>query len=440
MFELAARGGALVPAALGFALLLLLIAVLRVHAFLSLTVAALVTGVLARGALEPALASYAKGFGETAASVGLLIALGAVLARLLADAGVTEVLVERLLGRVSARGVPWAMAAVSALIGLPMFFEVGLLLLMPLIVLVASRSGLPLLRVGMPALAALSAMHGLVPPHPGPLVALQTLGADLGLTLALGISLALPAIALAGPGLLRVTRADQRITAARVPEADMKRPRPSFAWALTLVLMPVALMMLRAAAELAPLPVTMRALLADAGRPVCALLIPLLLALVSLSAGPGGARSAVEQALPATASILLIVAAGGGFKQTLIDCGLAQVAAQTLRDTALSPLLLGWLLALAVRVATGSATVATITASGVLVGVAAQLGSVDRALLVLAIGSGSLFFSHVNDAGFWLVKECFGLSLQDTVRTWSLLESVLSVTGLLLALALQLAT
>jgi GntP family gluconate:H+ symporter len=438
--------GRLVPAALlGIAVLVVLIVRFKLHPFLALTLGSLTVGGIAGVAMSDVMDSYTKGFGSTAAGVGILIALGAMFGKLLADSGGADEIVDTIVGRSSTRALPWAMAGVGAVIGLPMFFEIGLVLLMPVIFLVARRSGLSLVRVGIPALAGLSAMHGLVPPHPGPLVAIDALKADLGITLGLGILVAIPTVAVAGPWFARLA---SRWVDVPAPELFEARPeaatrRPSFGTTLFTVLTPVALMMGKALADvLAGKDTPARAVLDFLGTPLVALLIAVILAMFTLGRGAGmGVKevgSSLEASLGPIAGIVLIVAAGGGFKQTLVDTGIGRLVADWIAQSGLSVLLLAWLVAVLIRLATGSATVATVTASGILAPLASGMSTTEVSLMVLAIGAGSVFFSHVNDAGFWLVKEYFGMKVGQTVKTWSLMETVLSVTGLGLVLLLNL--
>jgi gluconate:H+ symporter, GntP family len=440
--------GRLVPAALiGIALIILLITKFKVHPFLGLTVGSLAVAAVAGVPMTDAVDSFTKGFGSTAAGVGTLIALGAMFGKLLADSGGADEIVDTIVGRSSSRTLPWAMAGVGALIGLPMFFEIGLVLLMPVIFLVARRSGLSVVRVGIPALAGLSAMHGLVPPHPGPLVAIDALKANLGLTLGLGVLVAIPTVALAGP--LFAKYADRWVSLP-APEAedeargDARLLRPGFGITVATVLLPVALMLGKALVDIfATKGTALRTTFDFLGTPLIALLIAVFVAMFTLGRGAGmGLREttrSIEQSLPPIAGILLIVAAGGGFKQTLIDTGIGGMVATWVENSGLSVLLLAWLVAVLIRLATGSATVATVTASGILAPLVTHLSTGETSLLVLAIGSGSLFFSHVNDAGFWLVKEYFGLSVGQTIKSWSLMETAISVSGLVFVLVLNLA-
>ncbi|WP_433468873.1 GntP family permease [Spirillospora sp. CA-128828] len=450
-----ASSGRLVPAALaGIALIVVLITYFKVHPFLSLTLGSLLVGAVAGLPMADAVDAFVKGFGDTAAGVGALIAFGAMFGKLLADSGGADQIVDTIIGRTGRRFLPWAMALVGALIGLPMFFEIGLVLLVPVILLVARRSQLSIITVGIPALAGLSAMHGLVPPHPGPLVAIDALKADLGLTLGLGILVALPTIALSGPVFARyasrwvnvatpqlyVTDADD---GKDTPDEGEPRRRPSFPVTLVTVLLPVVLMLGKAVADIAlDEGGQVRTVLDNLGTPLVALLIAVVVAMFTLGLGAGMDREAISrslaQSLPPIAGPLLIVAAGGGFKQTLVSTGIGELVADWVKDSGFSVLFLAWLVAVLIRLATGSATVATVTAAGILAPLVTSLDSGETSLLVLAIGSGSLFFSHVNDAGFWLVKEYFGLSVGQNIKTWSLMETVISVCGLVFVLLLNL--
>jgi GntP family gluconate:H+ symporter len=482
----AGTGQLIVAALIGIAVIVLLITRLAVHPFLSLTVGSLVVGAVATMPMADTVTSFSTGVGSTVASVGLLIALGAMFGRLLADSGGADQIVDTIVGRAGVRTLPWAMALVGALIGLPMFFEIGLVLLMPVILLVSVRSGLSLMRVGIPALAGLSAMHGLVPPHPGPLIAIAAVKANLGITLGLGVLIAIPTIIIAGPlfskfaarwvdveapatfmtereaalvgsgagsGAGGTGRFTESTTGATTTgggtggtadaDAGTTGRRPSFGITLFTVLLPVVLMMAKALVDIfGSKGDTLYTVLDFIGTPLIALLIAVVVAMFTFGRGTGMDTRAVagslEKALPPIAGIVLIVAAGGGFKQTLIDTGIGQVISNAVKGSSISVLLLAWIVAVLIRVATGSATVATVTASGVLAPLAAGLSTSHVSLLVLAIGSGSLFFSHVNDAGFWLVKEYFGISVVQNLKTWSAMETLLSVTGIVLVLAVGL--
>jgi len=437
-----------VATVVGIAVIVLLITVLKLHPFLSLTIGSLVVALVAGENLADAIESFTTGFGDTAAGVGTLIALGAMFGKLLADSGGADEIVDTIVGRSSGRSLPWAMALVGALIGLPMFFEIGLVLLMPVILLVARRSGQSVIRIGIPTLAGLSVMHGLVPPHPGPLVAIDALNADLGVTLGLGVLIAIPTAIIAGPVFGKIAARWVDVPAPHLfdrPEEQQRPDRPSFPVTLATVLLPVVLMLAKALADILVDDETQptRQVVDIVGTPLIALLIAVLVALLTLGRGAKMTRAevakSVESGLPPIAGILLIVAAGGGFKQTLVDTGVGTVVADWVASSGMSILLLAWLVAVVIRLATGSATVATVTTAGILAGpLVSQLSTGETSLLVLAIGSGSLFFSHVNDAGFWLVKEYFGLTVGQNIKTWSLMETVISVSGLVFVLLLSL--
>jgi GntP family gluconate:H+ symporter len=475
----------IVAALLGIATVVVLITVLKVHPFVSLILGSAVLGVVAGVSPTDIITSFTTGLGSTTGSVGLLIALGAMIGGLLTASGGADRVVTAIVDRVGPRGLPWAMGGVAALIGIPLFFEIGVVLLIPIVLLVARRSSQPVLRVGIPALAGLSVLHGFIPPHPGPLVAIANLKADLGLVLIFGLIVAIPSVIIAGPvfgsyisGRIRVAqpavlagvsvgagretgttgsaglgpdddRRDvdlgQPIDASRgTGPGDRPRRQPGLRATVVTILLPIVLMLIRAVVELTiDNPDNGLQKVTDVlGNPPVALLIGLLVAMFTLGTAVGFGRERINSvtggALPAIAGILLIVAAGGGFKQLLVDSGIGELIASWAKGASLSPLILGWLIAVAIRLATGSATVATITAAGIVAPLAAGLDRPTVALLALAVGAGSLFFSHVNDAGFWLVKEYFGMSVGQTIASWSVMETIISVVGLAGVLVLNL--
>lgn len=441
-------GRLILAAVAGFAVIIALITWLKVHPFLALTIGALGVGLAAGMDAAGALSSFTGGVGDTLGGVGVLIALGALYGKLLADSGGADRIVDTLVGRSSPRMLPWTMGLVGAVIGLPMFFEIGLVLLIPIIILVARRSALPLMRIAIPTLAGLSTMHALVPPHPGPLTAIETLDANLGLTLLYGVIIAIPTIIVAGP---LFSRYAAKWAPVPVPDlfttaddAGEERPRPSFAATLSSILLPVVLMMAKALTEVvvAEPSGAWWNVIDFMGTPAIALLITVIYGIFVLGVGSRMTRKAIsaslESSLPPIAGILLIVGAGGGFKQVLIDTGIGQVITSAVIDSGISVLMLGWVVAVLVRVATGSATVSIVTASGLMAPVAASLSAPETALLVLAIGAGSVFLSHVNDAGFWLVKQYLGTSLPQNFKTWSVLECLIAIVGLIGVLLLDL--
>ncbi|MFD5032603.1 gluconate:H+ symporter [Streptomyces sp. NPDC058405] len=432
----------------GIAVIVVLISVFKLHAFLALTIGSLALGAFAGAPLDKVIVSFSTGLGSTVAGVGVLIALGAILGKLLADSGGADQIVDTILAKASGRAMPWAMVLIASVIGLPLFFEVGIVLLIPVVLLVAKRGNYSLMRIGIPALAGLSVMHGLIPPHPGPLVAIDAIGANLGLTLALGVVVAIPTVIIAGPLFSKYAArwvdipAPERMVPQR-PSEDLQT-RPSFGATISTVLLPVVLMLAKALVDIVvDDPENRVQRVTDViGSPLIALLAAVLVGIFTLGRAAGFSKgrisATVEKSLAPIAGVLLIVAAGGGFKQTLIDAGVGQMILDISKDWSIPALLLAWLIAVAIRLATGSATVATISAAGLVAPLAADMSSTHTALLVLAIGAGSLFFSHVNDAGFWLVKEYFGMSVGQTLKTWSVMETIISVVGLGFVLLLSL--
>ncbi len=437
----------LVLAALaGIATIVLLIVWLKVHPFLSLMAG---SGVMALAAGVPyakLFNSFTTGLGSTISGVGLLITLGSVIGTLLVSSGGADVIVDTILSRTPVKRLPWAMALVAFIVGIPLFFEVGVVILIPVVMFAARRAKVPVVLFGIPALAGLSALHGLVPPHPGPLIAISALKANLGLTLAFGLIVAIPCVVLSGPVLGRIMA---RWVPHQVREDFLGHSpaegaqRPGFGASLSVVLLPVVLMLAATIAETTigtknPL----GAILGFVGTPLIALSITTVVAMFVFGYGLKKSRKEVDRLVGSSfgpiAGILLIVGAGGGFKQTLVDSHIADLLAKGLVEAALPPLLAGWIVAVVIRLATGSATVATITASGIMAPLAVGLTPTHTALMVLAIGAGSVFLSHVNDAGFWMVKEYFGLTVGETFKTWSLMETVLSVIGIASVMLLSL--
>ncbi|GAA3397388.1 gluconate:H+ symporter [Streptomyces roseoviridis] len=432
----------------GIAVIVLLITRFKLHAFLALTIGSLALGAFAGAPLADAVKSFTTGLGSTVAGVGVLIALGAILGKLLADSGGADQIVDTILAKASGRAMPWAMVLIASVIGLPLFFEVGIVLLIPVVLMVAKRGNYSLMRIGIPALAGLSVMHGLIPPHPGPLVAIDALGANLGVTLALGLLVAVPTVIIAGPLFSRWAArwvdvpAPEHMIPTR-PSEDLEK-RPGFGVTVATVLLPVVLMLVKALVDIVvDDPDNGLQKVTDViGSPLIALLAAVLVGLFTLGRAAGFTKerlsSTVEKSLAPIAGVLLIVGAGGGFKQTLIDIGVGQMILDFSENWSIPALLLAWLIAVAIRLATGSATVATISAAGLVAPLAEGMSTGEVSLLVLAIGAGSLFFSHVNDAGFWLVKEYFGLNVGQTIKTWSVMETIISVVGIVFVLLLSL--
>jgi len=438
-----------VAAIAGIVLAIVLIVRGRLHPFLALLVGAFAVGMFAGLPLADTAKAVQKGVGDIVGGTGLVVALGLSLGAMLHLSGAAASLATGALRVTGLKAAPWATLGIAIVIGLPLFFETGLVLLLPIVVAAAKamadaswtdeQRDAAKLRLIMPALAGLGVVHALVPPHPGPLLAVEALNASLGLTMLYGVLIAIPIAILAGPVLAKFVTPGVKLTEPVLSETVVDLPPPSRVISLFIVLLPIVLI---ATGELSKLVPSLKdsAVLAAAANPVLALLITNLLALPLLF-GRRLADATIQDAIwfetmGAAGAILLAIGAGGALKQVLVSAGLSDLLARVVMMYSISPLLLGWLVAVGIRLAAGSATVATITAVGVMPGVVAASGASPE-LVVLAIGAGSVFFSHVNDPGFWLVKGYMGTSTADTFKTWSLLETVISVAGLAMVAALS---
>ncbi|MDQ7912006.1 gluconate:H+ symporter [Pseudomonas sp. 102515] len=428
--------------------IVLLIGVTRLPPFLSILIGTFIAGLGAGLPAEAVAKAFSKGAGGILGEAGIIIALGSMLGALMAESGAADRIASTLLGLGKGRSLPWVMALVAMVIGLPLFFEVGLVLMVPIIFVMAQRSGQPLLRIAIPALAGMTTLHALLPPHPGPLIAVGALHADLGLTMLLGLAIAIPAVILAGPlygGWLsrRMTIQPPAELGALFSARDQGARQPGFGLSLLVILLPVLLMLGSTFAKVALDPHSGLAEgLKFLGEPLVALGLAVLAATVLLGWGSGMPRESVggvlRKGLAPIAALLLTIGAGGGLKQTLLDAGVSHTVAKVAEGAHLPYILLAWLIAVALRQATGSATVATTTTAGILAPVVAGLAGPQASLIALAIGAGSVFFCHVNDAGFWMVREYFGLELKQTLWVWSVLQTLVSITGLAGTLLLSL--
>lgn len=440
----------LLYATLSIVALVVLIARYRLNPFISITVVSLGLALMAGMPAPEIVPAYEQGVGKTLGHIALIVALGTMLGKLMAESGGAERIARTLIRRFGTRRVHWAMMLIAFCIGLPIFFEVGFVLLIPIVLNVARRTGVPLLLVGLPMVAGLSVVHGLVPPHPAAMLAVHEYQADVGRTLFYALIVGLPTAALAGPVFARLVSrhitlpAHNPMEAAllnqgqrEIPDAEL----PGFGITLATLLLPVGLMLLGGwADELAAPGGTANHVLRFIGHSVVALLLATLLSFVTLGLMRGFNREQIlkfsQECLAPTAAITLLVGAGGGLNGILVKTGVAQEITRLSHEFQLSPLLMGWTVAALMRVATGSATVAMSTAAGIVAPVALAAGYPHPELLVLATGAGSLVLSHVNDGGFWLVKEYFNMSVAQTFKTWTVLETLISVTALLLVLGI----
>lgn len=422
---------------LGVALVVVLITWVRLPAFLALAGGALFVGLAARMPPAEIPAVFQSGVGDTLGFVAMVIALGTILGKLLAESGGAAVVASALVAAMGRR-TDWAMMLSGFVIGLPVFFAVGLVLLAPVMFTLARTTGTPLLRLGLPLVAGLSVAHGLVPPHPGPLAAIERLGADTGRTIFYSILIGLPLAIAAGPLFTRViarrVHAEPGAMADQLSAVGPAQGAPALGATLFTILLPVLLMLAGALAQAVLPPGSLRAAIELAGTPLVALLLATLTALVTFGRACGFDRARLlqfaEESLPPIASVLLVVGAGGGFGRVLDAAGVDTAIAGAMSGMRLSPLVLAWAIASLLRVSVGSATVAVITTASIVAPIAAAAPDVNRELLVVAIGSGSLILGHVNDGGFWLVKEYLNTSVPQTLATWTVLETIIAVGGL----------
>ena len=441
----------LIYATLSILALIVLIARFRLNPFISVTLVSVGLALLAGMPAPEILPAYEQGVGKTLGHIALIVALGTMLGKMMAESGGAERIARTLIARFGTRNVHWAMMLIAFCVGLPIFFEVGFVLLIPIVLNVARRTGVPLLLVGLPMVAGLSVVHGLVPPHPAAMLAVNAYGADVGRTVFYSLLVGLPTAALAGPVFARYVAprvklpAHNPMEAALLDEGHSRIPDeklPGFGITLATLLLPVGLMLLGGWADQIATPGSpLNHGLRFIGHSVVALLLATLMSFVTLGMMRGFSREQIlkfsQECLAPTAAITLLVGAGGGLNGILVHTGVASEIIGLSQRFQLSPLLMGWTMAALMRVATGSATVAMTTASGIVAPIAAAMGYAHPELLVLATGAGSVVLSHVNDGGFWLVKEYFNMTVAQTFKTWTVLETLISVVALLLVMALS---
>lgn len=452
----------LLATALGGVILLvaLIVSRIRMHPLLALMITSVCVGIVTGMPLDKLVKSLEAGAGNTLGAVGLVVALGAMLGKILADSGVTEGISDIIISRTPVRLLPWAMAFAAFIVGIPMFFEVGLVVLLPLVFSVARKldstnavKGSAYVYVGVPVIAALASMHGMVPPHPGPLTAIAALKTAIGPTMLYGFIAAIPAIILGGPvyGAIVTPRLkvrpdqaliDQFSSGSRSDGMAAHTP-PGLGLSLLTALLPAILMLVNAIIELVfPKDSAIVKFTGFIGDPAIAMLIGVIFAAGVLSYARGGnseeLRNSVSASVKPIANVLLIIAGGGAFQHVLTDAKVGDAIMHLSQQFSLSPLLLGWIISMLLSVSTGSATVGIVGASGLLAPLAAASGDINVPLLALSVGCGSLFFNYANHAGFWLVKESFGMTMGEATATISVIQSIVSVVGLVMVLLMNL--
>ncbi|SLM64936.1 MULTISPECIES: gluconate transporter [Dickeya] len=433
----------LVIVAVGVALLLVLMIRFKLNGFIALILVALAVGVMQGMPVQKVMTSIKNGVGGTLGSLALIMGFGAMLGKLLADCGGAQRIATTLIHRFGRKHIQWAIVLTGFTVGFALFYEVGFVLLLPLVFSIVASARIPLLYAGVPMAAALSVTHGFLPPHPGPTAIASLFHADMGKTLLYGTLLGIPTVILAGPVYARfLKKIDKPIPEGLYnPKQFTEQEMPGFLVSVMTALVPVILMALRAVAEMVL--AKDNPLLAYAeffGDPVMATLIAVLIAIFTFGLNRGRTMDEVmgtiTDSIKIIAMMLLILGGGGAFKQVLVDSGVDKYIAGMMHGSGFSPILLAWLIAATLRIALGSATVAAITAGGIVAPLIATSG-VSPELMVIAVGSGSVIFSHVNDPGFWLFKEYFNLSIPETLKSWSALETIIAVCGLIGTLLLS---
>ena len=427
----------------GILLLVALISWGKVNAFLAFLVVSIVTGLLLGIPFGSITKSLYKGIGDTLGQLAIVIVLGAMLGKMVAESGAAQRIASTMMSAFGEKYIQWALMVTGFIIGIPLFYNVGFVLMVPLIFSVVYKYKLPAVYIGLPMLASLSVTHGFLPPHPAPAALVGQFHASMGKTLLYGICIAIPAIIVAGPVFSRtlkhvVSSPLEGLVAADKPESQL----PGIGNSMLSSLLPVLLLMLT---TLLPLIFTLTPVVKNVidflGDPSIILLLAIGTATYTLGIRGGMTIKKImqiyEDAAKDISMILLIVAGAGALKEVFLDSGVSKEIAGILQEWPVHPLVLGWLIAAIIRVCLGSATVAGLTAAGIILPLMNRT-HVDPNLMVLSVGAGSLLFSHVNDGGFWLFKEYFNLSIKDTIRSWSLMETIVSVVGLAGVLLLNL--
>jgi GntP family gluconate:H+ symporter len=426
--------------------LIVLITVFKLNPFITLLVTSLALAIATGMPAAAIVHSFEAGVGATLGHIAIVVALGTMLGKMMSESGGADKIAHTMIRFFGEKRIHWAMMVIGLVVGLPAFFEVGFVLLIPIAFTVARRTRTSLILVGLPMAAGLSVVHGLVPPHPAALLAVTIYKADVGRTIFYALIVGIPAAVIAGPLYAKLIAphiqlpADNPI-AAEFVDHGKEQSLPGFWLTLFTILFPVILMLVGSWADGVSAPGSaVNQSLHLVGNDDMALLIGVLLSFFTLGRLRGFTRATIlrfsNECLAPTATITLLVGAGGGFGRILQDSGVSQAIIGVAMQSHVPLLLLAWGLAAGMRLATGSATVAMTTAAGIVAPIALHAGGIHPELLAIATGAGSLIFSHVNDGGFWLVKEYFNMSVADTMKTWSVCETIISVLGLVFTLAL----
>ena len=417
-------------------LLISLISWLKFNPFIAFIIVSVLAGLMLGMPLHKIPSSIQKGIGDSIGSLLMVILCGAMIGKLFAESGAAQRISLVMLNFFGKKYITWALMFTGFFLGIPLFYNVGFVLLVPLIFSIVYQVKLPALYVAIPMLAALSVTHGFLPPHPSPAALVSQLNADMGLTLMYGIVVAIPAIVLAGPVFAtQLKNIPCTPLATFIPKKIDESQLPGFLISVLTALLPVFILIVTTFLPLvSPIPAGISGVFSFLSDPSMLMFSCLLFATFSLGLSRGTSLAKImntyADSLKDMMMIILIVAGAGTLKNIFTDSGMSGNLAEMLKGINLSPLFLGWLIAAVIRVAMGSATVAGLTTAGIIAPLVLASGT-DPNLMVLSVGAGSLFFSHVNDSGFWLFKEYFNLSIKDTMRSWSIMETIVSVVGLL---------
>jgi len=416
-------------------LLVILVTWAKLNPFLSFLIVSIVAGLLLGIPLSKVTASVQKGLGDTLGSLAIIICLGAMLGKLIAFSGAAQKIADVLVRAIGVKHIQWALVITGFIVGIPLFYGIGFVIVVPLIFSIVYKYKLPAVYIGLPMLAALSVDHGFLPPHPSPAALVVIFHANMGLTLIYGMIIAIPTIIIAGPLFAQTLKKIPSTPLATFVADELPADQLPGAWnSFLTALLPVILLMATAMFPyIAPNSKALQPLVAFIGDPAVVMLLSLLTAIFSLGICQRKNMTQLAgifaDAVKDIALILLIIGGSGAFKQVLTDSGVSNAIAMQLQTFNLPPLVLGWMIAAIIRISLGSATVAGLTAAGIVSALVIH-SHVNPNLMVLAIGAGSLAFSHVNDSGFWMFKEYFNLSIKNTLRSWSLMESIVAVLGL----------
>jgi len=428
----------------GICLLLLLILVLKLNTFLAFIIVSLSVALAVGMTIENAVISIQKGIGSTMGIIVPVLGFGAMLGKLVSESGAAQRITSRFIGNSKGKNIQISLMLAGFIIGIALFYEVGFFIMIPLVFTIAASTGLPLIYVGLPMLASLSVTHGYLPPHPAPTALTAMFNADLGLTLLYGLTIAIPAILVSGPILARfLSKVNAKPLSEFVNYKTLtEEEMPGFWTSFFSALLPVILITTATIAGfILPEGNIIRIILAAIGNPVIAMLISVLFAIYFLGIARGRKMAEIMKSLAhsigTVAMIMLLISGAGSLKQVLVDGGVSNYIGGLLSNSMLSPLFLGWLIATILRICIGSATVSGLTAAGIVLPLLTGT-DVKPELMVLAVGSGSLMCSHVNDSGFWLFKEYFNLSVKETLKTWTIMETSIGISGLIGVMILSL--